>query len=209
MVHRQAKQLRQDVVWVVVASTYLLGPGVAAFGQTPAASEPANGKLASVIQLGEAIVKDTTTHSLSKSYVGNALNCTSCHLDSGRHPRAGTFLGTATAYPAWSPREERVITLEDRVLNCFMRSCNGTRPPLGGEVSVAVTAYITSLSQDMPIQMNPKRPIGPRAVKQLSLKADQADFKRGASLCAARCAECHQKDGQGDKDYPPVWGERS
>lgn len=209
IVHRQAKQLRQDVVWVVIASTCLLGPGVAAFGQTPATSEPGNGKLASVIQLGEAIVKGTTTHSLSKSYVGNALNCTSCHLDNGRHPLAGTFLGTATAYPAWSPREERVITLEDRVLNCFMRSCNGTRPPLGSEVSVAVTAYITSLSQDMPIQMNPKRPIGPGAVKQLSVKADQADVKRGASLYAARCAECHQKDGQGDKDNPPVWGDRS
>ena len=147
IVHRQAKQLRQDVEWVVIASICLLGPGVAAFGQTPATSEPENGKLASVIQLGEAIVKGTTTHSLSKSYVGNALNCTSCHLDNGRHPRAGTFLGTAIAYPAWSSREERVITLEDRVLNCFMRSCNGTRPPLGSEVSVAVTAYITSLSQ--------------------------------------------------------------
>jgi thiosulfate dehydrogenase len=90
-----------------------------------------------------------------------------------------------------------------------MRSCNGTRPPLGSEVSVAVTAYITSLSQDMPMQMNPKRPIGPGAVKQLSVKENQADVKRGASLYAARCAECHQKDGQGDKDNPPVWGERS
>ncbi len=52
------------------------------------------------------------------------------------------------------------------------------------EVSVAVTAYITSLSQGMPILMNPKRPIGPGAVKQLSVKADQADVKRGASLYA-------------------------
>ena len=90
-----------------------------------------------------------------------------------------------------------------------MRSCNGTRPPLGSEVSVAVTTYITSLSQDMPILMNPKRPIGPGAVKQLSLNADQADIRRGASLYASRCAECHQKDGQGDKDNPPVWGDRS
>jgi thiosulfate dehydrogenase len=61
----------------------------------------------------------------------------------------------------------------------------------------------------MPMQMNPKRPIGPGAVKQLSVKADQADVQRGASLYAARCAECHQKDGQGDKDNPPVWGDRS
>ena len=209
IVHRSAKQLRQDVTLFVFTSVFLLGPVLSAFGQAPAANEPANGKLASVIQLGAAIVKDTTSHSLSKNYVGNALNCTSCHLNNGRHPLAGTFLGTATAYPAWSPREERVISLEDRVLNCFMRSCNGTRPPLGSEVSVAVTAYITSLSQGMPLMMNPKRPIGPGAVKQLSVNAGQADIKRGASLYASRCAECHQADGQGDKENPPVWGERS
>ena len=212
IVHKLAMQRRQKVTLAVFASICLLGPSSSALGQsgqTPAASEPANGRLAKVIQLGEAIVKDTTTHSLSKSYVGNALNCTSCHLDNGKHPLAGTFLGTATAYPAWSPREERVITLEDRVLNCFMRSCNGTRPPLGSEVSVAVTTYITSLSQGMPLKMNPERPIGPGAIKPLSVKADQADAKRGASLYASRCAECHQKDGLGDNDNPPVWGDRS
>ena len=212
IVHKLAMQRRQKVTLAVFASICLLGPSSSALGQsgqTSAASDPADGRLAKVIQLGEAIVKDTTTHSLSKSYVGNALNCTSCHLDNGKHPLAGTFLGTATAYPAWSPREERVITLEDRVLNCFMRSCNGTRPPLGSEVSVAVTTYITSLSQGMPLKMNPERPIGPGAIKPLSVKADKADAKRGASLYASRCAECHQKDGQGDNDNPPVWGDRS
>ncbi|MEQ1824324.1 MAG: c-type cytochrome [Pirellula sp.] len=90
-----------------------------------------------------------------------------------------------------------------------MRSCNGTRPPLGSEVSVAVTAYITSLSQGMPLKMNPKRPIGPGALKQLALNSNQASVARGAALYSARCAECHQKDGLGDQDNPPVWGERS
>ncbi len=146
---------------------------------------------------------------MSKDYVGNALNCTSCHLDNGRHEKAGTFLGTATAYPAWSPRENRVITLEDRVLNCFMRSCNGTRPPLGSEVSVAVTAYITSLSQGQALKMNSQRPVGPGAIKLLDVKLDQASIQRGESLYNSRCAECHQKDGQGDQENPPVWGERS
>jgi thiosulfate dehydrogenase len=183
--------------------------GLTASAQEPVSKEQVDDKLAEVVKLGEAIVENTTTHPMSKGYVGNALNCTSCHLDNGRHEKAGTFLGTATAYPAWSPRENRVITLEDRVLNCFMRSCNGTRPPLGSEVSVAVTAYITSLSQGQTLRMNPKRPIGPGAIKLLAVKPDQADIQRGAALYTSRCAECHQKDGQGDKDNPPVWGERS
>lgn len=177
--------------------------------QEPAHKEQLDDQLSVVIKLGEAIVEHTTTHPLSKEYVGSALNCTSCHLNNGRHEKAGTFLGTATAYPAWSPREKRVITLEDRVLNCFMRSCNGIRPPLGSEVSVAVTAYITSLSQGLPLRMNSKRPVGPGAIKLLAVKSDQVDLKRGATLYHSRCAECHQTDGQGDQDNPPVWGERS
>ena len=177
--------------------------------QEPGTKEPEVDKLLEVVKLGEAIVANTTTHPLSRQYVGNALSCTSCHLSNGRHERAGTFLGTATAYPAWSPRENRVITLEDRVLNCFMRSCNGTRPPLGSEVSVAVTAYISSLSQGKPLQMNSKRPLGPGAIKLLPMKSDQADIQRGAALYGSRCAECHQTDGQGDQENPPVWGERS
>ncbi|MFY7875106.1 MAG: c-type cytochrome, partial [Pirellula sp.] len=147
---RSLAQIQQDVCKVAFAGVCFLCLACSAIAQSPFSVERSDDKLATVIRLGEAIVKNTVSHPLSKNYVGNALNCTSCHLDNGRHPKAGTFLGTATAYPAWSPRENRVITLEDRVLNCFMRSCNGIRPPLGSEVSVAVTTYITSLSQGLP-----------------------------------------------------------
>jgi thiosulfate dehydrogenase len=146
---------------------------------------------------------------LSKPFVGNALNCTSCHLKNGTDPQAASFLGVATAYPAWSPREKTVITLEDRILNCFMRSCNGIRPPLGSEVSVSISAYITWLSTDQPIRMNPERPAGPHAVPQLKANVTQADGQRGAKLYSERCASCHAENGQGDKDNPPVWGARS
>ena len=209
MFQRLEKPRQQSIFRYTFVVALLFVTSLAAIAQEPASKEPVGDKLAEVVKLGEAIVKSTTTHPLSKEYVGNALNCTSCHLDNGRHEKAGTFLGTATAYPAWSPRENRVITLEDRVLNCFMRSCNGIRPPLGSEVSVAVTAYIASLSQGQSLRMNSKRPVGPGASKLLAVKPDQADIKRGASLYASRCAECHQEDGQGDQDNPPVWGERS
>lgn len=193
----------------IVTTTFLLFSGLTVIAQEAVLKEQMEDELSVVVKLGEAIVESTTKHPMSKDYVGNALNCTSCHLDNGRHEKAGTFIGTATAYPAWSPRENRVITLEDRVLNCFMRSCNGTRPPLGSKVSVAVTAYITSLSQGQPLRMNANRPVGPGAIKPLDVKPDQADIQRGASLYMSQCAECHQKDGQGDSDNPPVWGLRS
>ena len=115
--------------------------------------------------------EQTATHPLTEPYVGASLNCTSCHLDNGTHPTAATFLEVATAYPAWAAREETVVTLEDRVLNCFMRSCNGTRPPQGSLPAVAITTYITSLSEGLPMQMNGESPHGPRRVKALAIRS--------------------------------------
>ena len=208
---------RSDLIAVVVVvfSGGLLA-GLLATPPDAIGDEPKNqrtipeGPLGDTIRLGETLVERTSTHELTRPYVGNALNCTSCHLKNGTDPRAATFLGVATAYPAWSPREKRVITLEDRVLNCFMRSCHGMRPPLGSKPSVAITAYITWLSQGEGLAMNGKSPHGPNAVPRLELtKLKPADAARGKVLYAERCADCHGADGEGDDENPPVWGPRS
>lgn len=183
-------------------------PGAHAAPDEPAPKLP-DGPLGEVIKLGAELVEHTTTHPLTKAFVGNDLNCTSCHLKNGTDPKAATFVGVASAYPAWSPRENRVITLEDRVLNCFMRSCNGTRPPLGSKPSVAITAYITWLSSGRPVRLNGKSPQGPNAVPALAVKADKADLARGEKLYAAKCASCHAKSGTGRDGNPPVWGAKS
>jgi thiosulfate dehydrogenase len=167
------------------------------------------GPLGETIRLGRELVERTTSHELSKPYVGNALNCTSCHLQNGTDPQAASLIGVAAAYPAWSPREQRAITLEDRILNCFMRSCNGVRPPLGSKVSVSIAAYITWLSSEHPIRMNAERPAGPRAIPSLASSAMRGEADRGAKVYAQRCASCHADDGEGDEKHPPLWGERS
>lgn len=193
-----------------IASGGLLSVAPAEDQKSPVNSRPIpDGPLGDAIRLGRDLVENTRNHRLSKPFVGNALNCTSSHLKNGTDPQAASFVGIATAYPAWSPREKTVITLEDRILNCFMRSCNGIRPPLGSEVSVSISAYITWLSTDQPIRMNPARPAGPHAVPQLKLDVTQADRQRGEKLYSARCASCHAENGQGDVKNPPVWGARS
>lgn len=184
-------------------------------GAGPLESEPRApvnlppGELGGVVQLGKEIVEKTGEHPLSKPYVANALRCSSCHLDAGTHPHAATFLGVATAYPAWSSRERRVITLEDRVLNCFMRSMNGIRPPNGSEVSIAVTAYISWLSSGQPLRPNPHAPLGPHHIPALRLDVSRANGQAGERLYQNRCASCHGKDGAGTEDGPPVWGRLS
>lgn len=167
------------------------------------------GPLGKVIETGRAVIEQTNTHPLSREYVGNKLTCSSCHLKAGLDPKAASFLDIATAYPAWSPREKRVITLEDRVLNCFMRSMNGVRPPNGSEVSVAMTTYITWLSQGKTMQMNPEKPLGPRHIPMLDIDWEQADLANGKRLYNLECAYCHGDNGAGSDDGPPVWGPHS
>ena len=164
------------------------------------------GELGEVVKLGKKLFDETGTHALTKPFVRNALSCASCHPDSGAHPTAATLLGAATAYPAWAPRERAVITLEDRVLNCFMRSMNGTRPPVGSKPSIAITTYLTWLSTAMPVQLNAKAPLGPRSFPKPAVDRAKVSVERGRKLYVARCASCHGEDGQGD---PPVWGPRS
>lgn len=177
-------------------------------GWTPKTPLPP-GELGKVVALGKEIVENTGEHPLSKPHVNNALTCSSCHLDAGTDPQAATFLDIASAYPAWSPREKRVITLEDRVLNCFMRSMNGVRPPNGSKASVAVTAYITWLSSGSRIRMNSEKPLGPHHVPPLEINPKQADLKRGKTLFAQQCADCHRENGQGTDEGPPTWGPQS
>jgi thiosulfate dehydrogenase len=198
---------------VLTLGVSVLGAEPTAPPVTPKESKPERhiptGPLGDTIRLGRELVERTSTHELSKSYVGNALNCTSCHLQNGTDPKAASLIGVAAAYPAWSPREQQAITLEDRILNCFMRSCNGVRPPLGSKVSVSIAAYITWLSSEHPIRMNSERPAGPRAIPSLTNSVLRGDADRGAKVYAQRCASCHADDGQGDEKHPPLWGERS
>ncbi|MEG0820315.1 MAG: c-type cytochrome [Burkholderiaceae bacterium] len=200
----------------------------------PAWSQSPGGELDAVVRMGKEIFDHTAVHPLSQPYVGaqNALNCTSCHLASGTSLHGPSLVGSATAYPAYSPRDQAVLTLESRIADCFMRSQNGIHPPLGSAVLTALTAYISSLSAGLPMKMNPAAPLGPLSMKWI-LRGDEAFWKqsnpqRGQALYSQRCAGCHGADGQGMgggmmgggmmgggmmgggmMTFPPIWGPRS
>ena len=127
--------------------------------------------------------------------------------NAGTDSEAAAFPGVATAYPAWPPREKRVIRLEDRVLNCFMRSMNGVRPPNDSEDSIAVTAYITWLSSGERIATNPQVPLGPQHVPPLDIDLKSADAGRGKTLYVDHCASCHGGNGLRVEAGPPMWDE--
>ncbi len=180
------------------------------------------GELGRMVKLGEDIIYHTHTHPLTKDFVGDDLDCTSCHIDGGKEKTLGTFIGTAAAFPAYSKREKTVQTLQDRINNCFMRSMNGKRPIIDTEASVAMAAYVTWLSQGLPIQMNSVKPVNPFYTKlwinkklvPLAKKATHENYLNGQKLYTQKCAVCHGKDGQGKVQdgkivYPPIWGDRA
>ena len=180
------------------------------------------GELGRLVKLGEEIMNKTDTHPLTKDFVGNKLQCTSCHLKGeddkpGTSNTIGTFIGTATSFPAFSKREKTVQTLQDRINNCFMRSMNGKRPIIDTEASIAMAAYITWLSTGMPIKMNDKAPVGAINMKlkwipsfksfaKMIKKSTHKNYLNGEMIYKNKCADCHGANGEGTEDYTALWG---
>lgn len=185
--------------------TYAAGTGIP--------KELPEGEMGKLVKLGQELVHTTAKHPMTAKYVGNSLNCTSCHLQDGQTPKSGSFVGLAAAYPAYSKREGGVINLEDRIANCYMRSMNGKRPPVDDRAITAVAAYITWLSQGAAIQMNAKQPLGPNGIPKLPYTEDEAKAKadktNGQAVYAGKCAACHGPNGEGQAQFPPLWGKGS
>jgi thiosulfate dehydrogenase len=167
------------------------------------------GPLGQAIQRGHDMMMATGSDPESKPYVGNALSCNSCHTNAGDTGTPGNFRGTALKFPAYSPREGAVITLEDRIANCFMRSMNGTRPSADSQVVVDMAVYISWLDRGK--SLYPATPAAPPSPYPAMLKAaTRADLAAGATLYSSTCAACHGATGAGMPGaFPPVWGANS
>ena len=174
----------------------------------PAGDVLPDGPLGEAIRYGERIL--TQTRVAAKEYVGNALSCTSCHLDKGRRAYSAPWVGIWGVFPEYRSRNAKVNLLEDRVNDCFERSMNGKALPRDGGEMRAILAYMWWLSRDVPTGVDfPGRGF-------LKVKPDRApDERNGQRIHASTCAACHGADGQGllgpngDYVFPPLWGPQS
>lgn len=155
-----------------------------------------------IIRSGYELVVDTQHH--ARSYVGNALNCTNCHLDAGRRLGAAPFVGVTTLYPEYRARNDRVNTLGDRLNDCFERSMNGRPLAPGSQEQTALVAYIDWLSRGVPKDAARSW----RGFRRIA-STREPDPLKGKTLFAGHCAGCHGDDGHGTPSGPPVWGPRS
>ena len=169
-----------------------------------------------MIRYGRELVMNTSKHIGPKGsagrYAGNMMNCAHCHLDGGTRPYAFNFFSTHARYPQYRGRENKVLTLEDRVNNCIERPLNGR--PLGHESKemIAIVSYIKWLSTNVPVGQHVK---GDENL-DISFPARAADPQKGAAIFAENCASCHGANGQGQLNieetaytYPPLWGPNS
>ncbi len=174
----------------------------------PASTAIPTDALGDAIRRGQQIVTDT--QSTVKEYVGNGLTCDNCHIDAGRTAYAAPFVGLTGLFPEYRARRGSVESLADRVDDCFVRSMNGKPLPAASPEMVAVLAYITWLSQGVPVGSE----VAGRGFKEIHSPGG-ADPLRGKKIFLAKCAACHGADGQGVKAgpgkyaFPPLWGPQS
>ena len=120
--------------------------------------------------------------------------------------RGGTFVGVYDRFPQWNERAKRVITLHDRIAECFLYSMNGRPPGYASKEMVAIVDYIAWLSRGTPQFSTPR----PGSQFKEPLPSASPDLVRGATIYAQRCAACHQADGNGvGAQIPPLWGPES
>lgn len=172
-------------------------------------------KLSEQVRWGYRLFMNTPAE--AKHLTGGQVACTNCHLNAGQRERALPLVGVASAFPEYNKRAGRLITLADRVVDCFLRSENAPAAtdaptPTSKEV-IAISAYLTWLSHGYamgaPIAWRGQNAIAASAL----IPVAKLDAGKGAALFQERCVNCHGPDGQGvfigDKRAGPLWGPNS
>lgn len=162
------------------------------------------GPVGNSIAYGYAIV--VRTHHLMRKYVRADLQCADCHIAAGTQPRGGSFIGTYARFPQWNKRAHRVITLQDRIAECFLYSMNGRAPAYSSKAMIGIVSYIAWLSRGT--RIGAEQPASDRYIEPLPNRAP--NIARGATHYFQKCAQCHGMAGEGlSQIYPPLWGPRS
>ena len=168
------------------------------------------------IKWGFRIFTDTPT--AAPQFAHAKVSCANCHLNAGQRERALPIVGIAGVFPEHNKRSGRSYLLTDRIIDCFVRSENGTATPATLPIAttkevLAVAAYIDWISTGYEKGKSPAwRGQNTIAADHL-IPIDRLDAEKGASLFVDKCTACHGPDGQGvwigDKKAGPLWGPHS
>jgi thiosulfate dehydrogenase len=172
-----------------------------------------NDKFGESVRYGRELMLRTAYYigpdGIKGKYLGNKMNCTNCHQDAGTKPYSINLMSSHDNYPQYRGREDKVLTLAERVNNCVMRPHSGKPLPLDSDEMVAFLSYFKWISKFVPKDSLFK---GSKNLK-IEFPDIAASPERGKALFVENCVRCHGNDGEGkfnaDKSgyvYPPLWG---
>lgn len=180
--------------------------------QPPGEHEIPDNAFGESVRRGEAIFMNTATN--ASDHVGNGLACANCHLDGGRHPDSAPMWAAWGQYPAYRSKNDRINTMEDRVMGCFTYSMNaqhspsGEPPPHGDDIYRDLQSYFYWMATGAPTNTK----MAGRGYPEVPKTELGYSPERGEQVFAESCAVCHGADGQGQQDangryvFPPLWG---
>ena len=141
---------------------------------------------------------------IGKSYTGNKLSCTNCHMSGGTVAYASPFSVVYYKYTnpgLFSSRTNELRNLPIRINGCMVRSQAGSPIPENSPEMLAMVAYMKWLSTGMQVDnWTLVKGQGFISVPDLTRAADPY---RGATVYAQNCMMCHGANGQG------VWNQRA
>jgi thiosulfate dehydrogenase len=154
------------------------------------------------IRLGMRLFNETQLY--ARDTVGARISCSGCHAEGGMQPWASPMVGVEKTFPQFNARAGHVISLKDRIQECFVRSENGRPLDYDGERMKALVDYIGWVSTPEPER---KAFVGRGLVK---LAGGTGDAARGKAIYGTQCAGCHGENGEGRPHvFPPLWGQDS
>ena len=166
-----------------------------------------------MVRYGRSLIMNTAYYlgpnGTKGKYLGNKMNCTNCHAEAGTKPFAFSYFSTHARYPQYRGRENKILTVSDRINNCIERPHNGTPMPLDSKELLAMACYIKWVGANVPVGKHVKGDDG----LELTYPSRPADPGKGVAIYAENCATCHGKNGEGQFNgdsstyiYPPLWG---
>jgi sulfur-oxidizing protein SoxA len=109
-------------------------------------------------------------------------SCASCHGDA-----ADGMRGVRTRYPRFEPSLGKLINLEQQINRCRAERMQARPYPYESETLLAMTAYISSQSRGLPIDVRIDGPARP------FFEAGKAFFYRRRGQLDMACAHCHEQ----------------
>lgn len=182
--------------------------------QAPDSTQIPEGPMGELVKYGRDLIAHTAYYIGPAGKVNrnlkNKMNCTNCHLDNGTRPFGNNFFLSHKTYPQYRARENKVLSLADRVNNCIERPHSGTPLQFDSKEMLAILCYIKWVGQNYDPQIN-----SGAGLKHIDNHLS-ASPERGELIYRKNCITCHQPDGAGKLkpdqstyEYPPLWGMQS